>query len=144
MRHPKRKLTTENPFELLDKQKGERHRETRITEEQQAQLITLCQQWMTANRTGSDKPNKRLRRSGNEMYRRLLAAVDTGLRSGEMGLVQVKHIDYATWRITLPWANAKGGKATGRDEYVWVMSERLRTVLEQRRFLGADRISFHG
>ena len=55
-RHPKRKLTTENPFELLDKQKGERHRETRITEEQQAQLIEVCQQWMTANRTGSEKP----------------------------------------------------------------------------------------
>ncbi len=112
-RHPKRKLTTENPFVFLDKQKGERHRETRITEEQQAQLITVCQQWMTATRTGSDKPNKRLRRSGSEMYRRLLAAFDTGLRSGEMGLVRVKHIDYANWRITLPWANAKGGKTTG-------------------------------
>jgi integrase len=136
--NPKQRLTTENPFELLDKQKGERHRETRITDEQQAQLIAVCQQWMTATRTGSDKPNKRLRRSGHEMYRRLLAAFDTGLRSGEMGLVQVKHIDYANWRITLPWANAKGGKTTGRDEYVWVMSERLRTVLEQRRFLGAD------
>lgn len=137
-RHPKQRLTTENPFALLDKQKGERHRETRITEEQQAQLIAVCQQWMTATRTGSDKPNKRLRRSGSEMYRRLLAAFDTGLRSGEMGLVQVKHIDYANWRVTLPWANAKGGKTTGRDEYVWVMSQRLRTVLEQHRFLGAD------
>jgi integrase len=62
----------------------------------------------------------------------------TGLRAGEMGLVQVKHIDYANWRITVPWENAKGGKTTGRDEFVCVMSDRLRRVLEQRRFLGSE------
>jgi site-specific recombinase XerD len=52
--------------------------------------------------------------------------------------VQVKHVDYATWKITLPWMNAKGGKMTGQDEAVWVMTDRLRRVLEERRFLGPD------
>jgi hypothetical protein len=59
-----------------------------------------------------------------------------------VSLVQVKHIDYVNWRITLPWTNAKGGKTTGRDEFVWVMSDRLRRVLEQRRFLGPDAYVF--
>jgi len=137
-RHPKQKLTTENPFVLIDKQKGERHRETRITEEQQERLLAACRGWMAATRKGSDEPNVKRRRSGAEMYRRLLAAFDTGLRAGEMGLVQVKRIDFVNWKLTLPWMNAKGGKTTGRDEFVWVMSGRLRQALEQRRFVGDD------
>ena len=52
--------------------------------------------------------------------------------------MQVKHVDYGTWKITLPWMNAKGGKMTGQDETVWVMTDRLRRVLEERRFLGPD------
>jgi integrase len=141
-RHPKNKLTMENPFLLIDRQKGERHRETRITEEQQEKLLLVCRTWMNAKRKGSDKPHAKLQRSGLEMYRRLCAAFDTGLRAGEMGLVQVKHIDFTSWRITLPWMNAKGGKTTGEDEFVWAMSERLRKVLEERRFLGPDAYVF--
>ena len=136
--HPKQRLTTENPFLLIDKQKGERHRETRISEEQQAKLLDVCEQWMRATRKGSREPNESLQRRGREMYRRLLAAFDTGLRAGEMGLVQKKHIDFINWKITLPWMNAKGGKTTGRDEVVWVMTERLRKALEARRFLKDD------
>jgi integrase len=137
-RHPKQKFTTENPFLLIDKQKGERHRETRITKEQQERLLEVCEAWMRATHKNSDLPHTKRRRMGREMYRRLLAAFDTGLRAGEMGLVQQKHIDYATWRITIPWENAKGGKTTGRDEFVWAMSDRLRKALEERRFLGAE------
>ena len=140
--HPKQRFTTENPFLFIDKQKGERHRETRISEEQQEALLAVCSKWLVATRKDSDKPNQKLRRAGREMHRRLLAAFDTGLRAGEMGLVQVKHIDFTNWKITLPWANAKGGKTTGRDEFVWVMSQRLRTVLEERRFLGDDGFVF--
>jgi integrase len=79
---------------------------------------------------------------GSEMYRRLLAAFDTGLRAGEMGLVQRKHVDYSSWKITLPWMNAKGGKTTGRDEFVWIMSERLRQVLVERKSLADDAYVF--
>jgi integrase len=52
--------------------------------------------------------------------------------------MRARNIDYANWRITLPWDKAKGGKTTGKDEIVWVMSERLRKVLEERRFLGPE------
>jgi integrase len=76
------------------------------------------------------------------MYRRLLAAFDTGLRAGEMGLVQRKHIDYANWKIVLPWMNSKGGKSTGRDEVVWVMSDRLRAALTERKDLAENAFVF--
>ena len=137
-RHPKRRLTTENPFLLIEREKGERNRETRISDAEQARLFEVCEEWKVATRKGSSEPNRKLRRAGREMHRRLCAAFDTGLRAGEMLSVQVKHVDYATWKITLPWMNAKGGKMTGQDEAVWVMTARLRRVLEERRFLGPD------
>ena len=78
----------------------------------------VCERWKVATRKDSSKPNQKLRRAGREMYRRLCAAFDTGLRAGEMLSVQVKHVDYANWKIKLPWMNAKGGKMTGQDEAV--------------------------
>jgi hypothetical protein len=97
---------------------------------------------MTATRKGSRKPNVRLQRQGREMYRRLCAALRYGVWAGEMGLVQVRHVEYSNWKITLPWPNAKGGKLTGRDEAVWVMRDRLRKVLEERKPLGPDAYVF--
>jgi site-specific recombinase XerC len=52
--------------------------------------------------------------------------------------IQNKHVDFNRWKITLPWDVSKGGKTTGQAEIVWVMSDRLRKALEQRRFLGPD------
>jgi integrase len=141
-KHPKQALTTDNPFALLSKRKGERRRDTRITEEQQTALLAVCDTWMIATRKGSSKPNVSLQQLGREMHRRLLAAFDTGLRAGEMLQVQAKHVDFTNWKITLPWDVSKGGKTTGQSEAVWVMSERLRLALEQRRFLKADAYVF--
>jgi integrase len=141
-RHPKRRITTGNPFLLIEPRKGERHRETRITEDEQRRLFEVCEQWKVATRKGSTTANKKLQRAGREMYRRLCAAFDTGVRAGEMLQIQIKHVDFVNWRITLPWGNAKGGKVTGRDEYVWVMSDRLRKVFEERRFLGDNAYVF--
>ena len=136
--HPKRKHTTLNPFLHVEKRKGEQRRETRVTEEQQAALLKVCEGWMQATRKRSETPNKSLQRLGREMHRRLLAAFDTGLRAGEMLQVQIKHVDFTKWKITLPWDVSKGGKTTGQAEVVWIMSDRLRAALEQRRFLGSD------
>jgi hypothetical protein len=36
------------------------------------------------------------------MYRRLVSAIDLGLREGEMLKVEIKHIDFTSWAITLP------------------------------------------
>lgn len=140
--HPKRRYTTANPFVLIERQKGERNRETRITDDEQQRLFAVCEAWKVATRKGSSTPNRKAQRAGHEMHRRLCAAFDTGVRAGEMLLIQVRHVDYANWKITLPWSNAKGGTITGRDEAVWVVTERLRKVLEERRFLGPDAYVF--
>jgi integrase len=83
-------------------------------------------------------PSVRRRSVAKEMRRRLIAALDTGLRQGEMLLVQVKHVDYEQWVIQLPAANTKGGATTGEDEEVEAGTERLRAVLTERRFLGPE------
>jgi hypothetical protein len=66
------------------------------------------------------------------MRRRLIAAIDLGLRQGEMLKVQVKHVDFTNWKITLPPENAKGGATTDRPEFVYAMTDREREVLNER------------
>jgi len=75
---------------------------------------------------------------GREMRRRLIGALDLGLRQGEMLLVQVKHIDFATWKVELPAAITKAAK----DQVVFAETERLRHALEERRFLGPEAYVF--
>jgi hypothetical protein len=64
------------------------------------------------------------KRQRTEMHRRPIAAVDLGLREGEMLKVQVKHVDFATWKMTLPAEIAKGGATTDRPEFVYAMADR--------------------
>src|SRR5205807_1327540 len=54
-------------------------------------------------------PNRR-RTLGSEMKRRLIAALDLGLREGEMLLLQKKHIDFETWTVHLPSDITKAAK----------------------------------
>ena len=56
--------------------------------------------------------------------------------------VQIQHIDFATWKITLPAEIAKGGATTDRPETVYAMTERVRAVLEDRKALGPDAYVF--
>jgi integrase len=67
------------------------------------------------------------------MHRRLVAAIDLGLREGEMLKVQMKHIDFTSWAITLPPESAKGGATTDQAETVYAMTPRVRQMLEARR-----------
>jgi integrase len=66
------------------------------------------------------------------MYRRLVAAIDLGLREGEMLKVQIKHIDFTSWAITLPPESAKGGATTDHAETVYAMTPRVQ-MLESRQ-----------
>lgn len=84
---------------------------------------------------------------GHEMRRRLIGALDGGLRAGEMLKLQLHHV---TWRpvpftrpngttgqgyvITLPPEITKGGKSTGEPETVFAGTPRFVQMLEQRRF----------
>jgi integrase len=69
---------------------------------------------------------------GPEMKRRLIGAVDLGLRQGEMLKLQVKHVDFDNWTLNLPKDITKAKK----DQQLYVMTPRLRAMLEERRPLG--------
>jgi hypothetical protein len=75
---------------------------------------------------------------GSEMRRRLIAALDLGLRAGEMLKIQRKHIIYGradeVWAIQLSAETTKAGK----NQVVFVGSDRLKAELEKHRFLKPD------
>lgn len=84
--------------------------------------------------------------SGTEMRRRLIAALDIGLRSGEMQDITLSMVDYTprviqlrdggqveVLSITLPAGVTKGGKVTGREQLVFAGTERMRQTLIDRR-----------
>ena len=70
------------------------------------------------------------------MLPRLVAALQLGVRFEEHFGIQVKDIDYRTWTIYLP--DPKGDER----QKVFVATDRLKTILEQRRFLGDDAYVF--
>lgn len=83
-------------------------------------------------------PNRAKSSLGSEMRRRVIGALDLGLRAGEMLRVQVKHVDYESWKIHLPASATKAGV----DQVVYAGSTRLRELLEARRSLGPDAYVF--
>jgi site-specific recombinase XerD len=87
-------------------------------------------------------PKTRRRSIGREMRRRVIAALDLGVRAGEMLRIQVKHVDYTDWVVTLPATITKAGATTGKSQQVYAGTARIREVLETRRFLGPDAFVF--
>lgn len=75
---------------------------------------------------------------GREMTRRLVGALDLGVRSGEMLKIQVKHVDADNQMIRLPASITK----SGADQVVYAGTERIRAVLDDRRKLGPDAFVF--
>jgi integrase len=80
---------------------------------------------------------------GDLMRLRLMMALDTGARRGEMMLVQLKHIDFKPSVVTVDGerrevleieVQSKGEKTTGTKEYVYAGTDRLKEALEKRRF----------
>ena len=66
------------------------------------------------------------------MTARIIAALDTGMRRGEMLLLLNKHILWGEDLIRIVGANAKSRK----ERRIPIATSRLRSVLEQRAFLG--------
>jgi integrase len=75
---------------------------------------------------------------GAEMKRRLIGALDLGLRESEMLHLQVKHVDFESWTVHLPADITKAGK----DQVVFAVTPRLREALEARQGLGPDAYVF--
>lgn len=87
------------------------------------------------------QPHPKMLNKGSEMKRRLIGALDGGLRALELMKIQVSMVD---WRgvmvsgervlpITLPADVTKGGKTTSRTEYVFATTKRFIEMLEERR-----------
>ena len=68
------------------------------------------------------------------MTARVIVALDTGMRRGEMLLLQTKHVLWGDDVIRVVAANAKARK----ERRIPIATSRLRAVLEQRAFLGQD------
>jgi site-specific recombinase XerD len=83
-------------------------------------------------------PDRRQRQLGAEMRRRLIGALDLGLRAGEMLLLQVKHVDFDCWTVHLPASMTKAD----RDQQVFAMTPRVQKTLNERKALGPDAFIF--
>ena len=67
------------------------------------------------------------------MRHRIIGALDTGCRLSELANIRIADVNFQTWEIRL--RSTKGQTKTGEEERVFAMTERLRSVLTQRRFL---------
>jgi integrase len=132
----------------IDKKAENKKRERRVPEVAEEKMIEFCLGRLDVRlaRTGGG----RYFVSGRTMLRRLYAAIDSGVRAGEMLEIKLKMVvwdvqytlDNGTTldaiKIVLPPEITKGGKTTGEDEVSWVMTPRLVAVLKERRFIGKE------
>ena len=118
-----------NPFVKFSKRPERNKRATRIPPKLERALFAAL-------------PKLCRKRQRTEMHRRLIGAIDLGLRGGEMLKVKVKHVDLNRWRITLPPENTKGGASTDRPEIVYAMTPRVQEMLKERASLGDDKFVF--
>jgi len=99
---------------------------------------TVCQ--IVNGRTWNPKLKREPTR-GKVMKRRLMAAFRSGSRAGEMLKSQIKHVEWVVLRIDgvpgyrfkLPPAITKGGKTSGKNEYLYAMGEDFVKMLDERR-----------
>ena len=109
--------------------KGEVRRERRLGHGEEDQLFRATDQLDSAEHQFV----------GREMRDRMIAALDTACRRGEMLKIQNQHIEWERHQIHIPASNAK----TGRSRRIpFEPGGRLATVLEQRRFLGPHAFIF--
>jgi integrase len=88
-------------------------------------------------------PEKYKRGTKGDMMRiRLYATFDAGVRREEMMSIQLKHINFRPMSVLVEGepcevleieVQSKGEKTTGRKEYIYAGTDRLKGALEQRR-----------
>ena len=122
-----RELLEKTPFHrhgIRIRTKGEVRRERRVGQAEERHLL-----W------AADKMNTPQHHfAGREMRERIIAALDTACRQGEILKVQNHHIDWDRHQIEIPAANAKADESR---RIPFEPGGRLARILEQRRFLGA-------
>jgi integrase len=134
---PKQALVSKNPFLEIDKKlettsKPPRLDDGGVTEDQLFAAVALAYPPVPEH----PKLHALHTRKRREMERRLIGALDTGMRRGELANVRVSDVNYQSWEITLPTSKGRT-KTGGAAEKVFAMTPRLQKVLEERRFLKA-------
>lgn len=120
---------TRTPFHrygIQIKASDEVQRTRRLREGEEAALLAACDVLDSADH----------QYSGRALKRRLLGTLWLGARGSELDRVQLAHVNFKSWDVTL-----QKGKSQPRT--VWLAdASPLRPLLEQRRFLKADDFVF--
>ncbi len=103
--------------------KGEERRDRRIPGAEEQQLLSAADQMNNLHHLFA----------GPEMRDRIIGALDTACRQGEMLKIQNRHIDWKPCQVCIPAPNAKDGESR---RVPFERGGRLAKILEQRRFLG--------
>jgi integrase len=111
------------------KTKGETRRDRRVSADEEQRLLNAAGQMDSAEHGFV----------GSAMRDRIICALETGCRRGEMLLIRNRHVDWQSHVISIPAEHAKDGEAR---RIPFRRIGRLAEVLERRRFLGPDAYVF--
>ena len=118
-------------FGIKIKTKTEVKRERRVTEDEEQSLLAAADRMNCAEHA----------LVGGLMRDRVIGALDTGCRLGEMLKIQNRHVLWDTHQINIPAAHTKDAESRCIP---FEPNGRLALVLKRRRFLGADAYIFGG
>jgi integrase len=118
-------------FGVRIKSKGETKRDRRITPEEEQNLLAAADTINCAEHGFAGAP----------MRDRIIGALETGCRLGEMLKIQNRHVLWNTHQISIPAEHAKDAE-TRRIPFE--PKGRLAQLLKRRRFLGPKAYAFGG
>jgi integrase len=112
-------------FGVKTKTKGETRRDRRILGDEEQRLLKAAELMDSSAYAFV----------GGAMRDRMIGALDTGCRRGEMLLIRNRHVDWESHVISIPAEHAKDGEAR---RIPFRRGGRLAEVLKRRRFLSPD------
>jgi integrase len=127
-------IFTTSPFHRFGvkiKAKGETKRDRRLTVEEEQRLFTATDTINCAEHAFAGAP----------MRDRIIGALETGCRLGEMLKIQNRHVLWDTHQIRIPAKHAKDGESR---RIPFEPDGRLAQLLKRRRFLGPAAFAFGG
>jgi integrase len=127
-------IFTTSPFHRFGvkiKTKGETKRDRRVTPEEEKNLLAATDAINCAEHAFA----------GGPMRDRIIGALETGCRLGEMLKIRNRHVLWNTHQISIPAKNAKDGESR---RIPFEPEGRLAQLLKRRRFLGPTAYAFGG
>ncbi len=118
-------------FGVKIKTKSEVKRDRRIAPDEERRLLTAADKMSGAEHAFAGAP----------MRDRIVGALDTGCRLGEMLKIQNRHVLWTTHQISIPAEHTKDAEAR---RIPFEAKGRLAATLKRRRFLGPDAYVFGG